>query len=85
MVGLFKTEKYCNVTRVILLLSLQIPAIIMAILGLSVDFLKLKGVWRFVTKESGVPCVMIIGTLVMLQLYADSWDTPQQVNRGILC
>ena len=57
----------------------------MAILGLSVDFLKLKGVWSFVTKESGVPCVIIIGTLVMLQLYADSWDTPLPVNKGILC
>jgi hypothetical protein len=42
-----------------------------------------KGVWNSATTMSGAQCVMTSGVLLMLMLYADSWDSLPQVTRFI--
>ncbi len=43
----------------------------------------LRGMWSSVATGSGVPCVMICGTRMMLEWYVDNWDTLYAVSSDI--
>ena len=43
-----------------------------------------EGEWRYVSMEVMELCVMISGTMLMLQSSAGSWDTPSMVSKSKL-
>lgn len=61
----------------------QLVTVLPVMLDLSMVALGTREPSRFVSVESGVLSVILTGASTMEELYADNWDTQQQV-KGIL-
>ena len=61
----------------------QLVTVLLVMLDLSMVALGTREPSRFVSVESGALSVILTGTSTMEELYADNWDTQQQV-KGIL-
>ena len=58
----------------------QMHPALMERLDFEMDTLRVKDEWKSVSTMHGELCVIMDGTIVMPQLYAENWDTIQQVH-----